>query len=91
MRQALHLTVSGRVQGVGFRWFVRQAGLALGLSGKVRNLADGRVEIEVAGEEGALAAFRERVRQGPPGSHVTACDEQPLSPVPVWDGFAIDR
>jgi acylphosphatase len=90
-RQAVRLTLSGRVQGVGFRWYVRQAGEELGLAGRVRNLPDGRVEIEAAGAPEPLAAFGERVRQGPPGARVTACEEQPLSAVPAWDGFIIDR
>ena len=90
-RQAVRLVLSGRVQGVGFRWFVRQAGQELRLAGTVRNLPDGRVEIEAAGDPETLAAFRERVREGPPGSRVTACDEQPLSSVPARDGFTIER
>ena len=46
--RALHLIVGGRVQGVGFRWFVRTAARALELSGRVRNLPDSRVEVRVA-------------------------------------------
>jgi acylphosphatase len=90
--QALRIRVSGRVQGVGFRWFVRQAaGEAGGLTGRVRNLADGRVEVEVAGDGSQLEAFRARLRQGPPGARVTGLEEQEISPVPEWDGFIIDR
>jgi acylphosphatase len=88
---ALRLWVSGRVQGVGFRWFVRHVAQELGLEGKVRNLPDGRVEVEVAGSRTALDAFRERLRQGPPGARVTRLDEQELAAVPDWDGFIIDR
>ena len=89
--QAFRLRLSGKVQGVGFRWFTRQAARELGLTGRVRNLPDGRVEIEVAGGSEPLAAFRERVRQGPPGARVTGLEEQEISPVPTWDGFVIDR
>jgi acylphosphatase len=90
--QAFRIRVSGRVQGVGFRWFVRQAaGEVGGLTGRVRNLADGRVEVEVAGDGSRLEAFRERLRQGPPAARVAGLEEQEISPVPAWDGFDIDR
>ncbi|MCP6756205.1 acylphosphatase, partial [Klebsiella pneumoniae] len=50
-RRAFRIWVSGRVQGVGFRWFTRKAAQEVGgLDGQVRNLPDGRVEVEVAGE-----------------------------------------
>jgi acylphosphatase len=89
--QAFRLWLSGRVQGVGFRWFTRQAARELGLTGRVRNLPDGRVEVEVAGGSEPLDAFRERLRQGPQGARVTGLEEQEISPVPAWDGFVIDR
>jgi acylphosphatase len=90
--QAFRIWVSGRVQGVGFRWFTRQAARELGgLAGRVRNLPDGRVEIEVAGESDRLEAFRARLRQGPPGARVTGLEEQEIILVPAGDGFVIDR
>jgi acylphosphatase len=89
--QAFRLRLSGKVQGVGFRWFTRQAARELGLTGQVRNLPDGRVEVEVAGGIEPLEAFRGRLRQGPQGARVTALEEQEISPVPAWDGFVIDR
>jgi acylphosphatase len=89
--QAFRIWVSGRVQGVGFRWFVRHAAREVGgMVGRVRNLADGRVEVEVAGDAASLEAFRTRLRQGPPGARVTGLEEQEISPVPAWDGFIID-
>lgn len=89
--RALRLWVNGRVQGVGFRWFTRQAARELGLVGQVRNLPDGRLEVEVAGDGAQLEAFRARLRQGPPGARVSGLEEQEISPIPAWDGFAIDR
>jgi acylphosphatase len=89
--RALRLWVSGRVQGVGFRWFVRHVARELSLTGRVRNLPDGRVEVEAAGNGPALDALRQRLRQGPPGARVTRLDEQELAAVPDWDGFVIDR
>jgi acylphosphatase len=89
--RAYRLWVSGRVQGVGFRWFARRAALGLGLTGRVRNLPDGRVEVEVAGAPDRLDTFRQQLREGPSGSRVTRLDEIELSGVPAWDGFEIDR
>ena len=86
------MLVSGRVQGVGFRWFVRRAAQELGgLDSRVRNLADGRVEVEVAGEPERIEAFRRQLRQGPSGARVTGLEETEITPVPDWDGFVIDR
>lgn len=90
-RSARRFLVAGKVQGVGFRWFTRRAASELGLTGRVRNLPDSRVEAEAAGSPEQLDAFRERLRQGPSGSRVTKIEEQEISPVPEWDGFVIDR
>lgn len=90
-RRAFRLHLIGRVQGVGFRWFTRKAAGELGLAGQVRNLPDGRVEVEAAGGPEELDAFRARLREGPPGARVSGIEEQEISPVPDWDGFVIDR
>jgi acylphosphatase len=89
--RALRIRLDGRVQGVGFRWFVRRAAQELGLTGRVRNLPDGRVEVEAAGAPERLDAFRERLRQGPPGARVTGLAEEELSSVPAWEEFVIDH
>ncbi|MFY9824997.1 MAG: acylphosphatase [Thermoanaerobaculia bacterium] len=89
--RAFRFWVSGRVQGVGFRWFVRREAQELGVTGRVRNLPDGRVEVAVAGEPEALSDLRERLRAGPPGARVTRLEEEKMSAVPDWDGFTIDR
>jgi acylphosphatase len=89
--RAVRIRLTGRVQGVGFRWFVRREAQELGLTGRVRNLPDGSVEVEAAGGPEPLAAFRARLRQGPPGARVTHLEEEELSSVPAWDGFSIDH
>lgn len=63
--------VQGRVQGVGFRWFVHSQARRMGLAGWVGNRPDGSVEVVAAGEEAVLASLDEIVRRGPPGSSVT--------------------
>jgi acylphosphatase len=75
----LHLLVSGRVQGVGYRWFARLTARRLQLSGWVRNLPDGTVEIAVDGSEDGLAQFRAEMQSGPAGAVVS--EVRDLEPV----------
>ena len=86
-----HYFVNGRVQGVGFRWFVRRVAEELGVVGWVRNVPDGRVETEAAGTPEQLAAFEERLRQGPPGARVTDLQATPLGATPPRERFDIVR
>ena len=79
MTAALHVRVDGRVQGVGFRWFVREKALRLGVGGWVRNLPGGGVEVAAAGAPDAIAALRTAVARGPVGARVSAVVE--LKPV----------
>ena len=65
--------VSGRVQGVGFRLFVRDAAAREGIHGWVRNLPEGAVEIEAHGEHEALIRFERAIRRGPAGARITTC------------------
>ena len=68
----LHVRITGVVQGVGFRWFVREKARRLGLSGWVRNLADGSVEVIAEGDDGQVALLEAELRRGPEGSSVDA-------------------
>jgi acylphosphatase len=79
MLVARRLIVRGRVQGVGFRYFAREAARVEGLRGTVRNLDDGGVEIEVEGDAEAVRRFERAVRGGPGGSRVddVMVDESP--------------
>jgi acylphosphatase len=90
-RRAVRWLLAGRVQGVGFRYFAREAARELGVTGRVRNLSGGEVEVEAAGDARALDRLRERLREGPPGARVAHLSEQELSAVPAWDRFEIDR
>lgn len=66
----LHFLIKGRVQGVGFRWFVQREAGELALHGWVRNTEDGDVEVVAAGEDGDLDELRASLRRGPRGSRV---------------------
>ncbi len=70
MKARVHVFVSGRVQGVFFRDYTRRWALSLGLTGWVKNLWDGRVEVVAEGEEEGIQALLARLREGPPGARV---------------------
>lgn len=90
--RVIHLEISGRVQGVGFRWFVRERAHALGIAGWVRNHADGTVEVVAKGREHAVEAFLTELRVGPPGALVREIREQaPLSQVEYPEPFTVKR
>jgi len=70
MTARVHMVARGLVQGVGFRWFVARRANALGLTGYVRNLIDGAVEIEAEGDRSLVEALMGDVRVGPRSAHV---------------------
>ncbi len=83
-----HYLVSGRVQGVGYRYFTAREARGLGLEGWVRNLPDGRVEVVARGEIGALEALLGRLWQGPPLSRVAGVEIGGWNG-PVGSGFGV--
>jgi acylphosphatase len=87
-REARQYLISGRVQGVGFRFFAEAAGIRAGLDGWVRNLPDGRVEVFAQGEAGSLESFERQIRKGPPGARVGTVDVRD-APVGDCTGFDI--
>lgn len=89
----LHVRVAGRVQGVGFRWFVREQARRLQLSGWVRNLPSGEVELLAEGPRDALDALAKAVGQGPPGARVEVVHTLPGDPDSheLPSPFAIER
>lgn len=79
-RVRCHVLVAGRVQGVGFRYYVARQARALDVGGFVRNLPDGRVEAEAEGRPAAVEAFLDRLRRGPAGSSVRGVEAAWLPP-----------
>lgn len=86
---ALHLIIRGRVQGVGFRYFTQEAAESLHLTGWVRNLADGSVEVYAEGNRKDLEAFAKGVRSGPPLSRVEALTIHWKPPQSQFHNFTI--
>lgn len=84
-----YFLVSGRVQGVGYRYFARRAAQSLGLSGWVRNLDDGGVEAEAQGSAQSLVSFEGLLREGPPGGHVRSLDSRGVPLCDCENDFAI--
>jgi acylphosphatase len=74
MRIARRFVVTGRVQGVGFRWFTRDAASREGVSGYVMNRADGSVEAFVEGDAEAVTRVERAIRTGPPAARVKTVD-----------------
>jgi acylphosphatase len=83
--QAKQITVHGRVQGVGFRYFVQHVAQKLGLVGNVRNCPDLTVEILVEGDAADIKKLVEQVKQGPPLSWVQQVD---VVDVPVKGSYS---
>ncbi|MCE5312966.1 MAG: acylphosphatase [Nitrospiraceae bacterium] len=89
MAQRAHLLISGIVQGVFYRAFTKQNADAIGLSGWVRNTADGSVEAVLEGEKEAIERMIKICRQGPPASVVRSVDVRWESGSEELSGFQI--
>lgn len=81
--------ISGRVQGVGFRYFTQAAATREGLHGWVRNRPDGRVEIEAEGDAEALERFERQVGHGPASARVDEFEVEATTPTGRLTGFRI--
>jgi len=90
--ESIHLEIRGRVQGVGFRWYVMEIARELGLSGWVRNRPDGIVELAAAGNSAALAKLEAAVAAGPGGARVEEVRKLPSASADSFENpFAIVR
>jgi acylphosphatase len=86
---ARRLVVSGRVQGVGFRYFTRDAAAREGVTGWVTNRADGCVEMYIEGESDAVTRVERAVRRGPPGARVDDVRADAEEPSGAYSNFLI--
>jgi acylphosphatase len=89
MRVARRYVVSGRVQGVGFRYFTQDVAKREGLSGNVRNLPDGRVEVTAEGDERSLARLEAALWRGPSHARVDDIEVESTMPTGQHAGFGI--
>ncbi len=87
MTVARRFVLSGRVQGVGFRWFTMERAAVEGITGWVCNRPDGDVEVLAEGEAEALARFELAIRQGPPRARVDDVETEILAPAGRFAGF----
>src|SRR5947207_14017460 len=86
---SLQVFYEGNVQGVGFRYTVRQIAKGFDITGSVRNLRDGRVELLAAGEEDEVRAFLEAIMQSELRAHIRKQTEAPLPGPPAFRGLRI--
>jgi acylphosphatase len=85
----LEATVRGRVQGVGYRYFVLRRARTLGLTGWVANERDGSVKIVAEGSEDAIDRLHDALREGPPGALVDDVIAARMAGSGTFEGFAI--
>src|SRR5271167_1908208 len=88
--QARRFIVRGRVQGVGFRWFVEREAHILGIAGWVRNNHDGSVEVLAQGTRDQLSGLHSRLREGPRAARVDAVEESEARPAEGITSFRIE-
>ncbi|MBT3266567.1 acylphosphatase [Candidatus Poribacteria bacterium] len=86
---AFDVRVSGRVQGVGYRYYARSCAATAGVTGYVRNVPDGTVEAIIVGPAEACEHMLTALRKGPLGGRVDAVSAQPLRPPPRYEDFRV--
>lgn len=87
--QAIRFLVSGRVQGVAFRYFTERQAKALGLKGYVRNLETGQVEVVAQGDNQQLDKLATWLAKGPPSAKVQQVEQVLLEDLALFDDFSI--
>jgi len=90
-RERLHILYSGRVQGVGFRYTTKRLACGFDVTGTVRNLSDGRVELCAEGERAELEAFRREIQDSEVGRFVRQEEAAWSAPKNDFRGFEIVR
>lgn len=88
--EARRFVVRGRVQGVGFRWFVEREAHILGIAGWVRNNHDGSVEVLAQGTGHQLSGLHSRLREGPRAARVDNVEVSETQPVSGLSAFRIE-
>jgi acylphosphatase len=91
IQRAKRYFVSGMVQDVGYRYFAQRAAQRLGVTGYVRNLSDGRVEVYAIGNDGALAQLHRELERGPRGAQVSRVAEEEVAIEPEFaEKFSVE-
>lgn len=91
MRVARHYTVSGEVQGVGYRFFAQRVAARHQVVGFVRNMADGRVEVHAEGTHESVEGFKNDLAAGPQLARVEQIEEISIEPSGLYTTFRIER
>src|SRR5919206_1938893 len=91
MRVARRYTISGEVQGVGFRFFAQRAAARHQVVGYVRNLPDGTVEAHVEGTPESVEGFKHELAAGPRAARVESVEEVNVEPTGHYPSFRIER
>ncbi|MEX2682337.1 MAG: acylphosphatase [Candidatus Sigynarchaeota archaeon] len=85
----LHVLVNGDVQGVGFRYSTQRYAVSIGVTGWVRNLSDGQVEVLAEGEKSQLEDMLAWLQHGPSGAHVSSIEHEFSDEPAQFDRFSI--
>jgi acylphosphatase len=88
---ARHYTISGEVQGVGYRYFAQRIAARHQVTGYVRNLSDGRVEVHVEGTPEGVEGFKHDLAAGPQHARVEQVEEVSVEPTGTYKNFRIER
>ena len=91
MKVARKFTISGMVQGVGYRFFAQRAAARHQVRGYIKNLKDGRVEALAEGDAGSVEGFKHELLTGPTYSKVEEIEEIVLEPSYLYSSFRIER
>jgi acylphosphatase len=89
MRKRIHVFYSGHVQGIGFRYTAQDIAMTLDITGWVKNLADGRVEVVAEGEEEAIKVFLEKISKGQLGRYIKDVELLREKPTREFESFEV--